>query len=387
MSKNYWSSEEEIIEEECIGNLPSPSVELPGSPPVPEQESPTDKVPPEVGVKEKKFRMQCKNFFLTFPQCPTTKEVAQERIKAKWPECRSLVCQEEHKDGNNHLHILLQFDEKLSVSKSDYFDFIGGQHGKYEPARNIRKSVEYITKKGDYVSNRIDVENILAKKASKHDDVAKALIEGKSCFDIMDTSPGFYMMHKRKLEDFESTVLLRNAKKEKKTWVEFSEEKLSGMSSTEKQIALWLNKNLFKQREFKQKQLYIYGPKNKGKSSLITALENFAMVYWMPGSEDFYDQYHDNLYDLIVLDEFRAQKTIQCLNLWLQGSTMPLRKKGSQGLKKKNLPMIILSNYSLEECYSKTSEKERESGNTDKLDTLRCRLEIVEVENFINIFK
>lgn len=350
-------------------------------------ESIEDQVPPVEEPKEKKFRMQCKNFFLTFPQCPTTKEVAQERIKEKWPECRSLVCQEEHQDGNNHLHILLQFDSKLSVSRSDFFDFIGGQHGKYEPARNIRKSVEYITKKGDFVSNRIDVESILAKKSCKQDDVAKEIMAGTSLTKIRNENPGFYMMHKRKLEEFENEILLENARRDKKTWVEFSEEKLAGMSSTEKQIALWLNKNMFKEREFKQKQLYIYGPKNKGKTTLITALENYATVYWMPASEDFYDQYDDRFYDLIVLDEFRAQKTVQQLNLWLQGSTMSVRKKGKQGQKKKNLPMVILSNYSLEGAYRKISEEEEKSGNSEKLDTLRCRLEIIEVENFINIFK
>jgi hypothetical protein len=371
--------EEEIIEECPTGNQPDPE-DMP-------LEGIEDQVPPVEEPKEKKFRMQCKNFFLTFPQCPTTKEVAQERIKAKWPECRSLVCQENHKDGNNHLHILLQFEEKLHVRKSDYFDFIGGQHGKYEPARNIRKSVEYITKKGDYVSNGINVESILEKKSPKQDDVAKEIMNGSSLREVKNNNPGFYMMHKRKLEEFHAETLLENARKDLKTWVEFSEEKLIGMSSTEKQIALWLNKNLFKEREFKQKQLYIYGPKNMGKSSLITALESFAMVYWMPASEDFYDLYDDSLYDLIVLDEFRAQKTIQQLNLWLQGSTMPLRKKGSQGLKKKNLPMIILSNYSVEGAFHRVSEKEKESGNYEKLDTLRCRLEIVEVESFINLFE
>lgn len=368
----FWNETWDTESQPSPKDMPSESIE--------------DQVPP-VEDSKKKFRMNCKNFFLTFPQCPTTKEVAQDRIKEKWPECRSLVCQENHKDGNNHLHVLLQFEKPLNIRKADYFDFIGGQHGKYEPARNIRKSVQYITKKGDYVSNGINVESILEKKNPKQDEVAKEIMNGASLREVKNNNPGFYMMHKRKLEEFHAETLIENARKDLKTWVEFSEEKLNGMSSTEKQIALWLNKNLFKEREFKQKQLYIYGPKNKGKSSLITALETYAMVYWMPASEDFYDLYEDSLYDLIVLDEFRAQKTIQQLNLWLQGSTMPLRKKGSQGLKKKNLPMIILSNYSLEESYTKTSERERETGNTDRLDTLRCRLEIIEVESFIDLFK
>ncbi|AUM61809.1 Rep [uncultured virus] len=382
MEKNFWSEEEE----ECLTeNQPSPTDELLKQLEETQVESPRDPVPP-VEEKKKKFRMNCKNFFLTFPQCPTTKEVAQSRIKEKWPEAKTLVCQELHQDGQPHLHCLLQFEKPLNIKRSDFFDFIGGQHGKYEPARNIRNSVKYITKKGDFVTNGINVEAILEKKNPKVEEVCKEIVGGSSLSDIRKDYPGFYMMHKRKLAEFEVDILMERTKKEKKTWVEFSEENIAGMSYQNQKIARWINENLFKPREFKQKQLYIYGPKNLGKSTLIMQLESYAMIYWMPASEDFYDLYDDNLYDLIVLDEFRAQKTIQQLNLWLQGSTMPLRKKGSQGLKKKNLPMIILSNYSLEECYSKTSEKERETGNTDRLDTLRTRLNIVEVGEFIQIF-
>lgn len=84
----------------------------------------------------------------------------------------------------------------------------------------------------------------------------------------------------------------------------------------------------------------------------------------MPLLEDFYDFYFDEKFDLVVLDEFKGQKTIQFLNLWLQGGDMTIRKKGSQYIKRKNLPMIILSNYSLDDCYK----------DQLKLSTLRARL-------------
>lgn len=83
------------------------------------------------------------------------------------------------------------------------------------------------------------------------------------------------------------------------------------------------------------------------------------------------------MFKLTVLDEFKATKTIQWLNQWLQGSPMPIRKKGSQSIKTDNLPVIILSNYSIEECYSKASH--------DKIESLKARLEIVSVSEFITI--
>lgn len=66
------------------------------------------------------------------------------------------------------------------------------------------------------------------------------------------------------------------------------------------------------------------------------------------------------------MDEFRATKTIQFLNHFLDGSHMPLRQKGRQTVKTDNLPVIILSNYSLDECYCHSGD--------EKLETLRARL-------------
>lgn len=67
--------------------------------------------------------------------------------------------------------------------------------------------------------------------------------------------------------------------------------------------------------------------------------------------EDFYDYYDDETFDLVCLDEFKGQKTMQFLNCFLQGGDMFLKKKGSQYHKRKNIPVIILSNWSLDDCY------------------------------------
>lgn len=335
-------------------------------------------VQPEVPKKKVVFRMNCKNFFLTFPQCQTTKEVALDRLKVKFPSGKFLVCHENHMSGDDHLHCLVQLDASLHIRDPRYFDFVGDQHGKYEPARNIRKSVEYITKKGDYVSHGIDVESILNKSAPKSGKIAQMLSDGRSLSEIDNEDKGFFMMNKRKVEEYESWVSQKKARDNLQPWVEFTEAQIEGMNSSSKQIALWLNKNIKKKRPFKQAQLYIHGPKNMGKTTLITWLKNFVTVYSMPKSEEFYDLYEDAFYDLIVMDEFQAQKKVTDLNEWLQGSEMNVRKKGRQGLKKENLPFIILSNYSLENAYKNCSEY--------TLDLLRCRLEFVEIESQLNLF-
>jgi len=63
------------IDSQCpIASQPSPR-DLPS-------EGIEDQVPQVEEPKEKKFRMNCKNFFLTFPQCPTTKEFFLRKKKS-----------------------------------------------------------------------------------------------------------------------------------------------------------------------------------------------------------------------------------------------------------------------------------------------------------------
>lgn len=338
---------------------------------------------PTKGVEKKKrkkpqFRMYAKQYILTFPQCDVKKEVAVERIQQKWKsELKGyIVCEEAHKDGTPHLHVFLLFQQRKQFLKPDCFDFIGGKHGNYQVAKSVRGSVQYVTKAGNYLVEGLDVDAIIKKKASKSDDVAKMLLDGKSMVEINKELPGYVMLNKRKLEEYESWIKLEQSKKLKKDWVCPSAE---GLTGSQKVIVEWLSSNIRQTRSFKAPQLYIHGKQNLGKTSLVEWLEESLSVYHMPTTEDFYDLYSDE-YDLVVVDEFKAQKTLQFLNKFLDGSKTPIRKKGSQSMKYKNIPVIILSNYSPVECYPKAA-------NDGRIDTFLARLEVVEVEEFIDFYK
>lgn len=340
-----------------------------------EEEQPA---PSDAAKKPKRFRMQAKSYTLTYPQCATKKEVAAERIEKQWgDELKGyIVSEEDHKDGTPHLHAFIQFKQPKSFSNSNCFDFIAGQHGSYEVTKDIRNWVTYVTKDGKYVAKGVDVESIKKKKAPKSDDVARQLMEGKSLVEINKENPGYVMINKRKLEEYEGWVRNEKAKASKLEWVP---PVIDGLTDTNKQIAQWICLNIRQPRKFKDPQLFITGKKNLGKTSLIEWLGQFLSVYHIPQTEDFYDLYTDD-YDLVVFDEFKGQKTIQWMNLFLQGSAMNIRKKGSQYMKMKNVPVIILSNYTLGDCYPKANEDGR-------LETLRARVEEVEVDSFIDFYK
>lgn len=325
--------------------------------------------------KTKSFRMYGKGYCITFPQCDTSKSDAAATIEHKWPEALYVISQEEHQDGNHHLHIYMEFPERKQFKTPSCFDVIGRKHGDYEVTKNRRKWIEYVVKQDkEHLAKGIDVKAVLAKKKAVNQEMAEMLMEGKSMEELNEVNKGYVMINKRKLEDYGQWIKILKARKEKEEWIYPDFTVLTGSN---RKIGQWITENIRTSRQFKAPQLFIHGPPNHGKTTLIQWLEKSLSVYHIPLTEDFYDGYDDE-YDVAVLDEFKGQKTIQWLNQWLDGQKMTLRKKGSQYLKTKNIPTIILSNYKLEECYKKAAEDGR-------LDSLMSRLKIVEVESFIKI--
>lgn len=120
-------------------------------------------------------------------------------------------------------------------------------------------------------------------------------------------------------------------------------------------IAAWLNQNLLRNRPFGAPQLFLTGPTGIGKSHLLKTLEPGLRIFYLNMMEDWMDGYDDDLYDLIAIEEFHSQKTLQFMNQLLDGQPMPYRVRNGNGgkLKRKNLPIIITSNYGLSEIYPK----------------------------------
>jgi len=357
-----------------------PPVPSPVRLPVPPLSLSSTSIPP-LPPSTSRFRLEGKSLFLTFPQCPVPKELAQERVVAKFQNqlIYYVVAAENHKDGTPHLHLLLEFKERFRSRKVDFFDFIGEKHGNYQVARNVRKCLEYVTKCNNYVSDGIDIKEVLAKRAGKTGLIAKMVHEGKTLKEIDAEDPGYVLNNKRKIEEYISFVS-RTKKEEKLPWVPVPEEDIVDLDDeSDKVIARWLNLNILRPRELKQKQLFIHGPPNMGKTTLIENLSKYLRVYMAPRDEDFYDAYEDGCYDLIVFDEFKNTKTMQFMNQILDGQQFFLKQKGRQVLKKDRLPVIVLSNYGLDKCYPKLYE-------ACLLAPLMARLEIVEVKSFISVF-
>lgn len=296
------------------------------------------------------YRFNAKGFFLTFPQCDVSKEEALSNLLELRPCEWAVVGRERHADGNFHLHICGAFEEKVNTVNPHYFDVVTGQHGSYETMRNKKKAVEYVTKDGDFLEYKCCVEDILKGKSSKRDVIARMIMDGKEDMDIVAEHPGYVMEKLHHMNAFRS-MIEKEVSVAPTQWLCPTADVLSGWGA----VTEWLKANLLAEsRPLRSAQLWLYGPPRVGKTDLwMRLVEQGIRVYNVP-YEDWYDEYHDDAYDLIIFDEFRGQKSIYDMNRLIDGQHAPLRRRGrAPYLKKRNIPAIIVSNYSVADCYKK----------------------------------
>jgi hypothetical protein len=102
----------------------------------------------------------------------------------------------------------------------------------------------------------------------------------------------------------------------------------------------------------KKRHLWIFGPSNTGKTTCLRQQmqekgeENFFQI---PTNNDWIG-YDDQYY--LYLDEYKGQLTIQQLNRICDGGAKVNVKGGTVQLRY-DVQVIILSNYSIAECYHK----------------------------------
>lgn len=308
---------------------------------------------PSSTKRKKSFQIQGKLFLLTFPRCATTKSLAMERIvkSTSFTAQYALVAQEKHVDGFPHLHIIIYSKDRIRTRNPSFFDFIAEKHGDYKVTRDFETTYRYCTKE-DATPLEHGIRpgtSSSASPTSVSTKVAEMVTSGSTLRDIATAHPSYFMLNKKKIEDFRSfvsTVSHQQSTVPLKLPIPYS-----GHCPATRSIVEWLNTNLFTTRPFKSQQLYLSAPPNSYKTTLVNTLTRYCRIYYMPAHEEFYDFYSDDDYDLIVLDEFCGNKKLTFLNAFIQGSPMNVPKKGAQYMKIKNLPVIFLSNFTLDECY------------------------------------
>lgn len=105
------------------------------------------------GGRNKKFRMQAKQYALTYPQCPVVRAAFDAEFNKRFSPHEYASARESHQDGNYHMHVFVAFKSKKNVQSARYFD-VSIEGSTYHP--NIQKCrsrdhwLQYIAKGDDH---------------------------------------------------------------------------------------------------------------------------------------------------------------------------------------------------------------------------------------------
>lgn len=328
-------------------------------------------VPRKRSVRSKSvtFRFRATSLFCTWPQCATPKEDVLANILLKWPEAVlfAVVAQEKHADGNLHLHALIKFKTQISASDARFADDLSGSHGKYESAKSIKKVLKYVMKDGCYVVHG-DVPSIDAKKKSDtpsvFDEICEKLDAGASLPQIRAEYPKTYLLHKNRISDYYADCRLIRELKSILPWpgIDPSPFAGDGPEADWRLYAMncWFRDNLYTEepRPLKTPQLYIYGPTDLGKTTMIATLSKFVPIYPVPMQENWYNGFDEDYHRLMVFEEWKGQKPMTYMNMILDGQPTFLPQKNSMYRKTINTPIVLLSNVSPEDSYRNVYDKD-----------------------------
>nr|ALB25918.1 replication associated protein [Okra enation leaf curl virus] len=137
----------------------------------------------------KRFLINSKNYFLTYPKCSLTKEEALSQIKNfQTPTSKKYIkiCRELHENGEPHLHVLIQFEGKYKCQNQRFFDLVSPSrsahfHPNIQGAKSSSDVKSYIDKDGDTLEwgeFQIDGRSARGGQQTANDAYAAALNAG-----------------------------------------------------------------------------------------------------------------------------------------------------------------------------------------------------------------
>ncbi len=157
-----------------------------------------------------KFRLNCKRLFLTWPQCPVSRDDAVGQIKEKLKKSiikRLVVGQEHHLDGELHLHAAIELERRCNICRANHFDLTlqadgpNGEtkkyHGDYQKMKgSFHASASYCTKEDkEAVVEGVNLLALATATKSKKKYIAKEVFEGKPLAQAIKENPDCLFEH------------------------------------------------------------------------------------------------------------------------------------------------------------------------------------------------
>lgn len=147
------------------------------------------------------FRLQTQQLFLTYPQFVgdfNLWDIHQHLGEILADHAPSyiitdyIIAEENHQDGNRHIHAYIKLDKKCSIASANYLD-LWGNHGNYQGCRSAKAVKEYCTKENNYISN------FFQKKAT-FGDVLGATSKEEFYQLVAEVDPRGYVYNQKQLD-------------------------------------------------------------------------------------------------------------------------------------------------------------------------------------------
>lgn len=262
--------------------------------------------------------IRAKGWFLTWPKCPIGKEAALAELQDKFEIKEYVICEEEHKDQTLHLHAFVKLSKRVYF-RANLFD-IQGYHGEYQVAKSWKAVVRYVKKDGNYITN-MDLHAAAQKQSKmKKEDLLKDVDE------VLDAG----LITPMQVASFYKNSMVYKMLQQKRTMMP---DKLPE----------------------KKRHLWFFGASNTGKTwKLREMMKQTGETNWfqIPTNNDWIG-YAGEKY--LYMDEFKGQISVQMLNAICDGN-FKVNVKGGTTWIGWDIQVIICSNYSIRDCYSKVED-------------------------------
>lgn len=288
-----------------------------------------------------KYRIHSGKLFLTYPQCPIPKEDAISIIFYIFTEeniDEYIIAEEEHKNGDKHLHVYLKLKVQNTYTNPSFADLSYNNewyHGNYQGCRSEKNVIKYCSKEENYLSN-FDVGARIQKKNSHKRVLADALINKKiNLVQAVQEEPELLFGYKKlKADLFEYFKDEQDRREAFPDWIPNPWGKVMSSKISQKRRHYWI----FSRQPNKGKTFLFAKPLERKYRCLV---QSGDFSYWNVSGQE----------ETIILDEYNnASLKYYILNCMADGTFAYRVFMG--GLVRLHDPLIIiLSNQCINDLY------------------------------------
>nr|ABO41854.1 replication associated protein [Tomato yellow vein streak virus] len=263
----------------------------------------------------KRFTVNAKNFFLTYPHCSLTKEETLSQLQAlKTPTNKKFirVTRELHEDGEPHLHVLIQFEGKFKCQNQRFFDLVSPTrsahfHPNIQGAKSSSDVKTYMEKDGDFIdfgNFQIDGRSARGGSQTVNDTYAKVLNAdnlSKALNILKEEQPRDYVLYLDKIQSHVQKIFA----KAPAPWIPPFE--LSSFTNVPDEMQEWADEYFGRNAAARPERpisIIIEGDSRTGKTMWARAL---GPHNYLSGHLDFNSKVYSNEVEYNVIDDVTPQ--------------------------------------------------------------------------------